>query len=78
MFAIYSGFDFSLLTIALYLNCWDKMNKVQTDGRFNANGEAFNSSAILLHKRASEATLEFKYVNSSRKDEKKHLYYSFL
>lgn len=54
------------------------MDKVQTGGRFNANDEVFNSSAILLHKRASEATLEFKYVNSSCKDETKHLYYSFV
>lgn len=59
MFVIYSGFDFSLLTV-LYLNCWDKMDKVRTGGRFNANGEAFNSSAILVHKWASEAALEFK------------------
>lgn len=49
MFVIYSGFDFSLLTV-LYLNCWDKMHKVRTGDRFNANGETFNSSAILLHK----------------------------
>lgn len=49
MFAIYSDFYFSLLTVALYLNCWDKTDKVQTGSRFNANGEALNS-AILLHK----------------------------
>lgn len=79
MFAIYSGFDFSFLTIALYLNCWHKMDKVQTGGRFNANDEVFNSSAILLHKRRElEFTLEFKYVNSSCKDETKHLCYSFV
>lgn len=60
MFVIYSGFDFSLLTVVLYLHCWDKMDKVRTGGRFNANGGAFNSSAILLHKWASEAALEFK------------------
>lgn len=50
VFAIYSGFDFSLLTTALYLNCWDRMDKVQTGSRFNVNDEAFNSSAVLLHK----------------------------
>jgi len=36
MFAISSGFDFLRLTIALYLNCPDKMDKIQTGGRFNA------------------------------------------
>lgn len=54
------------------------MDKGQTGGRFIANGEAFNSSTVLLHKRTNKAILEFKYVNSSCKGEKKHLYYSFV
>lgn len=53
------------------------MANAQTGGRFNENDEVFNSSDI-LHKWASEAALVFKYVNSSCKDEDKHLYYSFV
>lgn len=54
------------------------MANVETGGRSNANDDAFNSLHILLHKRASEAALVFKYANSSCKDGEKHLYYSFV